>query len=112
MDRIMDSDRCVVAAMVSPSRESNRLLGTLCFAQPTSYQLKKSQGLASKFCIGRLFFQKRHGELIFGAMPFFIAAVAFCGFFTAFFANVSGNVLLLLFTVAETGSAFDGWLFF
>ncbi len=59
-----------------------------------------------------LFFQKGQGELIFRAVPFFIAAVAFCFFFTSFFADIGSNVLLLLFTVTETGPAVDYGLFF
>jgi hypothetical protein len=59
-----------------------------------------------------LFFQEGQGELVFCAIPLFIAAVAFGLFFTAFFANLGSNVLLLLFTVAEAGSADDYRLFF
>ena len=61
---------------------------------------------------GGLFFQKGKGELVFCPAPFLIAAVAFGFFFAAFFANVGGNVLFLLFAVAEAGSAFDYRLFF
>jgi len=59
-----------------------------------------------------LFFLKGQGELVFCAVPLFIAAVAFGFFFAALFTNVGSNVLLLLFTVAEAGSAGDYGLFF
>ncbi len=55
---------------------------------------------------------KGQGELVFCAVPLFIAAVAFGFFFAALFTNVGSNVLLLLFTVAEAGSAGDYGLFF
>jgi len=67
---------------------------------------------AGTFNRGELFLQKGQGELVFCAMPFFITAVAFDFFFTAFFAYLGSNVLLLLFTVAEAGSAGDYRLFF